>query len=168
MKTIDPNIAELLYQQLRDQIAASLPARQVAPHLIGVHSGGAWIASRLHADLKLSTPLGFLSSAFHRDDFNQRGLPANSKPTELNFSIEAAQLIIVDDILYTGRTVRAVLNELYDYGRPAKIEMAVLIDRGGRELPVFAQYVGGHMTLPENQSYVLTQDTRGHFNLGVE
>ncbi len=160
--------AEELYQQLRQQIADSLAKRKVMPHLIGVHSGGAWIASRLHYDLKLATALGFLSSSFHRDDFNERGLPAQLKPTQLEFEVQGAELIVVDDVLHTGRTVRAVLNELYDYGRPAKIEMAVLIDRGERELPVFAQYVGGHLQLPPQQTFVLTQTQAGQFTLGVE
>jgi pyrimidine operon attenuation protein / uracil phosphoribosyltransferase len=160
--------AETLYQQLLTQIASSLKERNTPTHLIGVHSGGAWIAQRLHADLKLATPLGYLSSAYHRDDFNQRGLPSQIKPTELNFEIQDAQIIVVDDILFTGRTVRAVLNELYDYGRAAKIELAVLIDRGGRELPVFAQYVGGTLPLPASQSYVLAQTTAGLFTLGVQ
>jgi pyrimidine operon attenuation protein / uracil phosphoribosyltransferase len=160
--------AETLYQQLLKQIRQSLPERASEPHLIGVHSGGAWIAQRLHKDLKLSTKLGFLSSAFHRDDYNERGLPLSVKPTELDFSIQDAQLIVVDDILYTGRTVRAVLNELYDYGRAAKIELAVLIDRGGRELPVFAQYVGGHLPLAKESAYVFTQSEAGLFHLGVE
>ncbi len=160
--------AETLYTQLLAQIAKSLNERTTPTHLIGIHSGGAWIAARLHADLELTTPLGYLSSAFHRDDFNKRGLPNQIKPTELNFEIEDAQIIVVDDILFTGRTVRAVLNELYDYGRAAKIELAVLIDRGGRELPVFAQYVGGSLPLPPSQSYVLAQTTAGLFTLEVE
>jgi pyrimidine operon attenuation protein / uracil phosphoribosyltransferase len=160
--------AQALYIALRDQIAKAIASERRTPHLIGVHSGGAWIAQRLHADLKLTTPLGFLSSAFHRDDYSERGLPTQSKPTQLEFDVNQADLIVVDDILYTGRTVRAVMNELYDYGRAARIELAVLIDRGGRELPVAARFVGGAHQLPTDSSYSLSIDEHGQFALRVE
>ncbi len=160
--------AEQLYKHLKESIALAITQEKRLPHLIGVYTGGAWIAERLHADLKLSTPLGFLSSQFHRDDYNQRGLPANGKPTVLNFDINSADIIVVDDILFTGRTVRAVLNELYDYGRAARIEMAVLIDRGGRELPVAARFVGGVHPIAVDQSFVLSMTTSGQLHLRTE
>ncbi len=160
--------AQALYTSLRDQIAKAIVSEHRMPHLIGVHSGGAWIAERLHADLKLTTSLGYLSSAFHRDDYSERGLPSQAKPTQLDFDVNHADLIVVDDILYTGRTVRAVMNELYDYGRAARIELAVLIDRGGRELPVAARFVGGSHQLPTDSSYSLSLDEHGQFALRVE
>ncbi len=166
--THDALDAERLYANLKNSIQHALELENRTPHLIGVYTGGAWIAERLHSELKLKTPLGFLSSQFHRDDYNERGLPANSKATALNFDINGADIIVVDDILFTGRTVRAVMNELYDYGRAARIEMAVLIDRGGRELPVAARFVGGVHPIEPNQSFVLSMTTSGHLHLRTE
>lgn len=160
--------AERMYGALREQLRAALAASGRTPHLVGVHTGGAWVAERLHADLELATPMGFLSSAFHRDDYGERGLPAHPKPTRLDFDIAGTDLIVVDDILFTGRTVRAAMNELFDYGRPSRIELAVLLDRGGRELPVAAQYVGAHRPLAPPDQFVLTQDTAGRLALRVE
>lgn len=167
---MDPHTldAERLYLALRDQLAAALSASGRTPHLVGVHTGGAWIADRLHGDLGLATPIGYLSSAFHRDDYGERGLPAKLKPTQLSFDIAGADLVVVDDILFTGRTVRAALNELFDYGRPARVELAVLLDRGGRELPVAAQYVGAVAPLAPPAQYMLSQDTGGRLSLRVE
>lgn len=162
--------AEAIYRALRDAIAAGLaktPGRQ--PHVIGIHSGGAWIAERLHRDLALPTPLGTLSSAFHRDDYgHRRGLPAEMKATELPFEIGGADIILVDDILYTGRTVRAALNELFDYGRPARVELAVLLDRGGRELPIDARYCGAVHPLSSERNFVLTRTDDARFSLRIE
>ncbi len=160
--------AEQLLQQLCSQLQAELATSGRTIHLIGVHSGGAWIAERLHTMLALPTPLGFLSSAFHRDDFGERGLARNPKSTHLPFEIQDADIVIVDDVLYTGRTVRASLNELFDHGRAKKIELAVLVDRGGRELPVSAKYVGTNLALADSQELVLTQDTAGRLSLKLE
>lgn len=165
--------AEALYLNLLEQISTSIAKQARSPHLIGVHSGGAWIAERLHRDLKLASPLGYLSSAFHRDDYNARGSAqniksANFKPTQLNFDVNGADLIVVDDILYTGRTVRAVMNELFDFGRAASIEMAVLIDRGGRQLPVAARFCGGVHPLPPHESFILSMTTEGEFSLRTQ
>jgi pyrimidine operon attenuation protein/uracil phosphoribosyltransferase len=160
--------AEAAYARLREQLSAVLRAEQRTPVLVGVHSGGAWVAERLHADLGLTTPIGYLSSAFHRDDYGSRGLPLNIRPTVLPFDVEAADLIVVDDVLYTGRTVRAALNEVFDHGRPARVELAVLVDRGGRELPIIARHVGVEVSLPAPAEFVLSQDTQGHFSLRIE
>ena len=141
-----------LTRLIADDLARD-PDRQV--HLIGIHSGGAWVAERLHASLALKTPVGSLSSAFHRDDYGRRGLPAGMKPTELPFEIKGADIILVDDILYTGRTVRAALNELFDYGRPARVELAVLLDRGGRQLPIEPAYCGQRFELGSDRQFVL-------------
>jgi pyrimidine operon attenuation protein/uracil phosphoribosyltransferase len=154
-----------LRRSLADELAAE-PARRV--HLIGIHSGGAWIAERLHRELSIATPLGTLSSAFHRDDYGRRGLPAGLKATRLSFDIKGADIILVDDILYTGRTVRAALNELFDYGRPARVELAVLIDRGGRELPIEARHCGARHVLETPRNFVLSCDEAGLLNLVIE
>ena len=162
--------AEAIYASLRDAIRRALEAApQRSVHLIGIHSGGAWIAERLHRDLGLPTPLGTLSSAFHRDDYgHRRGLPAEMKSTELPFEIGGADIILVDDILFTGRTVRAALNELFDFGRPARVELAVLLDRGGRELPIEARYCGAVHPLPHERNFVLTRADDARLSLRVD
>lgn len=156
----------ILLESLRQRLAASDIAEE--PALIGVHSGGAWIAERLHRDLRLGSPLGFLSSAFHRDDYGERGIPAVIKATSIRFAVDDVHIILVDDILYTGRTIRAALNEIFDYGRPARVELAVLLDRGGRELPMKADYVGAVIPLGERERFVLSQETSGRFALRIE
>jgi pyrimidine operon attenuation protein/uracil phosphoribosyltransferase len=161
--------AEAIYGALRDAIAAALAAEpQRRPHLIGIHSGGAWIAERLHRDLALATPMGTLSSAFHRDDYGRRGLPADMKSTDLPFEIAGADIVLVDDILFTGRTVRAALNELFDYGRPARVDLAVLLDRGGRELPIEARFCGRLHPLAPGSNFVLSRDAGSRFALRIE
>ncbi len=158
---------ELVYASLREQIGRLL---LVKPSLcmVGIHSGGVWVAERLHADLKMQTPLGTLSSAFHRDDYNRRGLPAEMKSTLLPFEIVGAQVLLVDDILFTGRTVRAALNELFDYGRPASVELAVLLDRAGRELPIEAQYCGAKHPLASHMNFILERNSDLRFVLSIE
>lgn len=167
VSTVD---AEALYRTLLESLRGQLATVNEAavPAFIGVHSGGAWIAERLHRDLKLTSPLGFLSSAFHRDDYGERGLPTTIKATSINFTVEDRHILLVDDILYTGRTIRAALNEIFDYGRPARVELAVLLDRGGRELPMQADYVGAVMPLKPDENFVLSQETSGRFALRIE
>lgn len=122
------------------------------PAIVGIHTGGVWIAEQLHRKMAISEPLGSLDIAFYRDDFTRVGMNPVVRPSELPFSIDDRHIILVDDVLYTGRTIRAALNELFDYGRPASIMLAVLIDRGGRELPIQANVVGFHVDLkPEEQ-----------------
>ena len=159
--------AEAAYARLRDAIAKTESLAQ-SLKLIGVHSGGAWIAERLQRDLGLAEPIGTLSSAFHRDDYSRRGLPSDIKSTQLPFDIDGTDILLVDDILFTGRTVRAALNEIFDYGRPARVRLAVLIDRGGRELPVAADFCGLTYPLPADRSFVLTRDQHSRFNLAIE
>ena len=136
-------------------------AEQIRPHLtpntqiVGIHSGGAWVARRLHERLGLSAPIGLLNISFHRDDFGARGLHPQVKPTSLPFDVEGQSLILVDDVLYTGRTTRAAINELFDYGRPASIKLAVLADRGGRELPISADFCTWNAALAAHQELVL-------------
>jgi len=165
--TID---AEALYLVLLESVGKRLAAPGVTkpPAVIGVHTGGAWIAERLHRDLGLDSPLGFLSSAFHRDDYGERGLPTTIKATRINFPVDDEHVLLVDDILYTGRTIRAALNEIFDFGRPARVELAVLLDRGGRELPMQADYVGAVMPLQRHENFVLSQETSGRLSLRIE
>jgi pyrimidine operon attenuation protein / uracil phosphoribosyltransferase len=167
MNTPAPDAEAALRALARQIVAALAEATPRRPHLIGIHSGGAWIAERLHRELAVPTPLGTLSSAFHRDDYGRRGLPSEMKATDLPFEIKGADIILVDDILFTGRTVRAALNELFDYGRPARVELAVLLDRGGRELPIAARYCGAVHPLPPERNFVLSR-ARGGLNLSIE
>lgn len=162
--------AEAIYAQLLAAVRGGLSDGRLAgePAVIGVHSGGAWVAERLHRDLGLKGPLGYLSSAFHRDDYGERGLPTTIKATAIDFAIDARPILLVDDILYTGRTTRAALNEIFDYGRPARVELAVLIDRGGRELPLRADYLGATVALGASERFVLSQETTGRFALRIE
>ena len=155
--------AETLYGDL---LRALQPQWSNTDRLVGITSGGAWLAERLQADLGLSVPAGVISSAMHRDDFARRGL-ADGGVTRLPFEIEGAHLWIIDDVLYTGRTVRAVINELYDYGRPASVRLAVLVDRGGRELPIQADCAAARLSLPADQKLSLQRDTDGRLTFSL-
>ncbi len=159
--------AEALYREVLRGMQQLLARCERTPHLVGVASGGVWLAERLRADLALSEPVGTLSSAMHRDDFSQRGLSASGQ-TVLPFDVNGADLIVLDDVLYTGRTVRAVLNELFDYGRPASVKLVVLVDRGGRELPVQADFVAARVALPASQSLALARSEDGRFSFEVQ
>ena len=110
--------------------------------LVGIYSGGAWLAERLADMLPGDHPVGFIDVSFYRDDYSTKGLRAKVATTTLPFEVDGSRIVLIDDVLYTGRSVRAAINELFDYGRPDAIELAVLIDRGGRELPIEAGYVG--------------------------
>jgi len=162
--------AEAIYRTLFEAVSDRLHGTGRMPAIIGIHSGGAWVAERLHADLGSTAPLGYLSSAFHRDDYAERGLrgAGPAKNTQIGFDIDGADLLLVDDILYTGRTVRAALNELFDYGRPSRVELAALLDRGGRELPVQPDYLGAAVTLQAGQQFVLERAGDGRLSLSVE
>ena len=155
--------AESLYGDL---LRALQPQWGANDRLVGITSGGAWLAERLQADLGLSVPVGVISSAMHRDDFARRGL-ADGGVTRLPFEIEGAHLWIIDDVLYTGRTVRAVINELYDYGRPASVRLAVLVDRGGRELPIQADCAAARLSLPAEQKLSLQRTADGRLSFSL-
>lgn len=133
--------------------------------LVGIRTGGAWLAERLHQELGLATPLGALDISFYRDDFGTTGLRHQVKPSQIPFDVNGRHIILVDDVLYTGRTVRAAMNELFDYGRPGKIELAALVDRGERQLPITAQYVGAALAVPAGKLLRLVCDERGKFTL---
>jgi len=135
--------------------------------LVGICTGGVWLAERLHQELAITKPLGILSVSFYRDDFDKIGLHAQTKPSEIPFEVEGAHILLVDDVLNTGRTVRAAINELFDYGRPASIILAALIDRGGRELPIAARYTGVELELPEEEMLELKRDESGKLSLNL-
>ena len=156
--------AEALCAALLAQLRPALLPNTV---MIGVHTGGAWIAEKLHAALGLKSPLGTLDISFYRDDFARVGLNPQVKKSAVPFEIENAAIILVDDVLFTGRTVRAAMNEIFDYGRPARIDLAVLVDRGGRELPVAARFVGAKVDLRDNQSLNLARDDGGRLSFSL-
>jgi len=133
--------------------------------LVGIRTGGAWLAERLHKELGLATPLGSLDISFYRDDFDSVGLHRQVKPSQIPFDVNDRHIVVVDDVLYTGRTVRAAMNELFDYGRPGKIELAALIDRGERQLPIAAQYIGATLSVPAGKLLRLVRDDTGKFTL---
>ena len=157
--------AEALYVQLREGVRALLRPDAV---LVGIWSGGAWLAERLQRDLALPTPHGVISSTLHRDDFGERGLVATADPTQLPFGVDGRPIVLIDDVLYTGRTIRAVVNELFDFGRPASVVLAVLVDRGGRELPIEAAYAAARISLPSTQRLSLAHDAQGRFVFDIE
>ena len=130
-----------------------------SPVMVGVHSGGVLVARRLHAAMELEETLGELNSGFYRDDFSSHGLKAQLKPSVMPLSVEGRHIILVDDVLYSGRTARAAMNELFDYGRPASITLVVFLDRGNRELPIEAQVVGiKHVLEPDEYLQVTGPD----------
>jgi pyrimidine operon attenuation protein/uracil phosphoribosyltransferase len=162
-----PLDAEALYAQLVPAVKALMESSATPVVLAGITSGGAWVAERLQHDLGLSGEAGVISSSMHRDDFAQRGL-ASSAQTALPFDVNGAHVLLVDDVLYTGRTLRAVINELFDYGRPASVRLAVLVDRGGRELPIEANVCAARVEVPAGQSLELARDDAGRLSFVLE
>ena len=156
--------AEALYVEL---LRGVRPLMTPETRLVGIVSGGQWLAERMRGDLGLPDAVGAISSAMHRDDFAKRGLAASGQTT-LPFDIDGADILLLDDVLYTGRTIRAVLNELFDYGRPARVRLAVLVDRGGRPLPVAAELAAARVVLPATQSLRLARGDGGAFSFHVE
>lgn len=146
---------------------------QMRPHvtpetgLVGIRTGGVWLAERLHRELNVTTPLGMLDVSFYRDDYKRIGLKRHVKPSDIPFEVEGRHLILVDDVLYTGRTIRAAMNELFDYGRPASIRLAALVDRGGRELPIAAQFVGATLSVAPDRNIELRRDDSGRLSLAL-
>ncbi|MEO8204455.1 MAG: bifunctional pyr operon transcriptional regulator/uracil phosphoribosyltransferase PyrR [Betaproteobacteria bacterium] len=136
--------------------------------MIGLYTGGAWLAEKLHPQLGLTTPLGLMDIAFYRDDYHKQGLHHDPKRTRIGFEVEGRDLLLVDDILFTGRTVRAAINELFDYGRPASISLAVLADRGGRQLPICAQFCGARLDVPAGSRLRMKRSDDGRLSLELE
>ena len=156
--------AEALYADLLAGVRGLLQPDAV---LVGIWRGGAWLAERLHRDLRLGGESGVISSALHRDDFGSRGLTASADHTKLPFEVAGRPILLIDDVLYTGRTIRAAINELYDFGRPASVQLAVLVDRGGRELPIAAAVSAARITLPHAQRLSLARDDAGRFSFDI-
>lgn len=156
--------APTLYQELLKGVKSM---REPSTHVLGIYAGGAWLAEQLQQDLGLAGKAGVISSAMHRDDFSKRGL-AHSVQTQIPFDVNGQDIVLIDDVLYTGRTIRAVLNELFDYGRPARVRLAVLVDRGGRQLPVQADFAAARVSLPATQSLTLARSDAGAFSFKVE
>jgi len=146
---------EALVRTMADAMRAT-----IAPDaaLVGIYTGGAWVADRLHRALALPTPLGLLAVTLHRDDFGRIGLHRESRRSQIPFPVDGREVILVDDVLHTGRTVRAALNELFDFGRPRAVRLAILADRGGRELPMCPDYLGAKVEVGRDEDLVLSND----------
>ncbi|MGV7235618.1 MAG: bifunctional pyr operon transcriptional regulator/uracil phosphoribosyltransferase PyrR [Nitrosomonadaceae bacterium] len=156
--------AEQLLADLTDKMRSDVTKNTV---LVGIYTGGVWLAERLHQDLECTLPLGALDVSFYRDDFREIGLHPQVKPSNIPFEVEGRHIILIDDVLYTGRTIRAAINELFDYGRPASIRLAALVDRGEREMPIAANYVGADIVLPEDKMLALEQVNNGKLSLSL-
>jgi len=157
--------AEALYTDLLRGVQRLL---QPNTALVGIWSGGAWLAERLQKDLGLVGAPGVISSALHRDDFGSKGMSAAADHTKLPFEVEGRPILLIDDVLYTGRTTRAVINELFDFGRPASVTLAVLVDRGGRQLPIEPAFSAARVTLAVEQKLRLARDAEGRFSFDVK
>ncbi|WP_038052159.1 bifunctional pyr operon transcriptional regulator/uracil phosphoribosyltransferase PyrR [Thioalkalivibrio sp. ALJ1] len=150
-----PDVPTLL-DDMAEQARHYLKARGIDnPIVVGIHSGGVWIAEHLRERLGIERPLGRLDISFYRDDFSRIGMHPQVRPSELPEDLDGEHVLLVDDVLYTGRTIRAALNELFDYGRPASVALAVLVERDGRELPIEAVIAGAHMELGEAEQIKL-------------
>jgi pyrimidine operon attenuation protein/uracil phosphoribosyltransferase len=152
---------------LREMAAAMRPAVHSDSAMIGIYTGGVWVAEALHRALALTTPLGTLATTLYRDDYAQIGLHAEKRPTQIPFAVEGRDLVLVDDVLYTGRTIRAAINEIFDFGRPRTIRLACLLDRGGRELPIAPDWVGARIRLAAHEMFALSREA-GVLALRVE
>jgi pyrimidine operon attenuation protein/uracil phosphoribosyltransferase len=157
--------AERICQELAGELKPRIGPKTA---MIGLYTGGAWLAERLHALLGMREPLGLMDIAFYRDDYHAQGLHHDPKRTKIPFDVSGRDLLLVDDVLYTGRTVRAAMNELFDYGRPASISLVVLADRGGRQLPICAQHCGARVEVPEGMRLRLKRGADGKLALALE
>jgi pyrimidine operon attenuation protein/uracil phosphoribosyltransferase len=154
-------IDNLPIADLLDQLEVSLQAAIIDrglkdPLMIGIHTGGVWVAEKMHQRLAINEPLGRLDISFYRDDFSQIGVNPKVKPSQLPINIEGRDIILLDDVFYTGRTIRAALNEIFDYGRPEQVLLGVLIERDGRQIPLRPDCVGRIIKLPAGQRIKLT------------
>jgi pyrimidine operon attenuation protein/uracil phosphoribosyltransferase len=151
---------------MADELKAALQAfPQDTVAMVGIHTGGVWIAERLHQQLNLALPLGTLDISFYRDDFSRIGMNPQVKPSALPVAVDEKHIVLVDDILHTGRTIRAAMNEIFDYGRPASIMLAVLGERRGRELPIQPDVAGTHIDLQANEHVKLSGPEKLELNV---
>lgn len=159
-----PN-AETLLTKVTQDIAAIANAQTA---IVGIHRGGVWMMERILPTLDASIPFGTLDAALYRDDYAQRGLKSTTQPANIPFDVNDKHIILIDDIFYTGRTARAAMNELFDYGRPANITLSVLINRGGAQLPIKPQITGAEMPIAANEQFKLTKTPEGQLHLALE
>ena len=160
--------AEALYTELRTGVQQLWRPGMA---LMGIWSGGAWLAERLATDLPAALAVGkpgVISSTLHRDDFSARGMASGTDATKIPYAVDGAHILLLDDVLFTGRTIRAVINELYDFGRPASVTLAVLVDRGGRELPIQPAFAAAKISLPGGQKLALKRNDDGRFTFSVK
>jgi len=156
----DPEkLVEVLVAQMRGVVSADAG-------YVGIHSGGVWLAERLHRAMGSAVPLGTLAVTLHRDDFGRIGLHRESRRSQIPFAVDGREIVLVDDVLHTGRTIRAALNELFDFGRPRAVRLAALADRGGRELPVSPDFLGAKVEVGAGEELVLSNDG-GHLRLAA-
>ena len=156
---------EALFEMLADQIKPMITAKTA---IVGIHSGGAWLTERLLPILGKDIENGILDVSFYRDDFNQRGLHNETKPSQIPFDVQDKHILLIDDVFYTGRTIRAAMNELFDYGRPASITLAVLVNRGGRELPIAPQISAFNTEIEASKNLQLLRHQDGTFYFTLE
>jgi pyrimidine operon attenuation protein/uracil phosphoribosyltransferase len=150
--TSDNLSVDALLDNMGMQLKSILEQRQISnPLIVGIRTGGVWLAERLQHQLALQEPIGILDISFYRDDFTQKGLNPSVQPSQLQGDTEDRHIILVDDVIMSGRTVRAALNELFDFGRPASVILVTLLDLQRRELPVQADVVGATLVLSPNQ-----------------
>ena len=153
---MDAEGVESLIDSMAGKLWSLLNERAIEqPMMVGIRTGGVWLAERLHRELGLQDPLGTLDISFYRDDFTRIGMNPEVHPSDLPVPVDDRHIILIDDVLHTGRTIRAALNELFDYGRPASIILATLVDRPGRELPIQPDVVGLHPVLEQHQHITL-------------
>lgn len=153
--------AEQLVTELTERLKPLIRSNSA---LIGIHSGGVWLAERISNTFP-SLPVGRLDISFYRDDFSSRGLSKDNKRSQIPFDVEGMHILLIDDVFYTGRTTRAAMNEIFDYGRPVSIDLIVLVNRGGRELPIVPQISAWETSLSVTQHIQLEQNAEGRFSL---
>jgi len=163
MTTQLPDVEQLL-DALIEQIRGNI---KPDTGIIGIYTGGVWVAERLHAALGTEVPMGTIDIAFYRDDYGRRGLHDSVKPSDIPFDVRERDIILVDDVLYTGRTIRAAMNELFDYGRPGCVMLAALVDRGGRQLPIEPRFLGARVSVPDNELVSLQREDSGSLRLSL-
>jgi pyrimidine operon attenuation protein/uracil phosphoribosyltransferase len=156
--------AEGLFEDLKTKTKAWLLSKKHPVGIVGIHRGGWLLVERLYEEIEDSFPIGMIDISFYRDDIGRMGLHPQVRPSKIFFEVDDCHILLVDDVLYTGRTVRAAMNEMFDYGRPASITLAVLVDRGGRELPLCPQIVGAIMEVPPTTHLDLVQNENKHFS----